>query len=273
MISRITFHASVYKSSPRESVFNPMLPHVTIIGRGHGATRAMAQTLLASGVYMGTPINRSSDLLPPEPMYDACRVLARHVRWLGGLEWDFSALHTMPIPDEFSELIHSYLRSVLAAPALRKGWKIPETTLAFPWIVRMFPDIRYIFWVRNPCDSILGRHKTDNLTDFGIDYPPTENERERRAISWLYQDKLVQATPKPKHWLEVRMEDFVLDQERTVTRLEDFLGFPLARIAVQPDAVGRWRTDNGEHTFGFLEPALSRYGYEIPGQIEENAVT
>lgn len=240
------------------------MPHITIIGRGHGATRAMAQTLLASGVYLGHPLNRSSDLLPPAQMYDACRVLARHVRWLGGLEWDFSELHTMPIPGEFTELIHGYLHSVLAAPAVHKGWKIPETTLAFPWIVRMFPEIRYIFWVRNPCDSILARHKTDDLAEFGIEYPRTENERERRAISWIYQDKLVQATPKPAHWLEVRMEDFVLDQEKTVARLEEFLGFPLARIATKGDAVGRWRSDEGEHYFDFLETAMRRYGYEIP---------
>lgn len=240
------------------------MPHITIIGRGHGATRAMAQTLLASGVYMGTPINRSSDLIPPGQMYDACRVLARHVKWLGGLEWDFSELHTMPIPDEFTELIHGYLHSVLAAPAPRKGWKIPETTLVFPWIVRMFPDIRYIFWVRNPCDSILARHKTDDLADFGIAYPPTENERERRAISWMYQDKLVRATPKPAHWLEVRMEDFVLEQEKTLTRLEAFLGFPLTRIPVRSDAVGRWHDDKGQHYFDFLQEALGRYRYEIP---------
>lgn len=240
------------------------MPHVTIIGRGHGATRAMAQTLLASGVYLGHPLNRSSDLLPPGPMYDACRVLGRHVRRLGGLEWDFSALHTMPIPDEFTALIETYLRSVLEAPAPRTGWKIPETTLVFPWIVRMFPEMHYINWTRNPCDSILARHKTDDLREFGIEYPPTENERERRAISWLYQDKLVQATPKPARWLEVRMEDFVLDQEQTVRRLEEFLGFPLARIDVRPDAVGRWRTDTGDHYFPFLEAAMRRHGYEIP---------
>lgn len=242
------------------------MPHVTIIGRGHGATRAMAQTLLASGVYLGHPLNRSSDLLPPGAMYEACRVMARHVKWLGGLEWDFSALHTLPIPDEFTELIHRYLRSVLDAPAPRTGWKIPETTLVFPWIVRMFPDIHYIQWTRNPCDSILARHKTDDLAEFGIDYPRTENIRERRAISWLYQDALIQATPKPARWLEVRMEDFVLDQEKTLARLEAFLGFPLARIPVLPEAVGRWRTDVGEHYFPFLADAMGRYGYEIPGE-------
>ena len=45
----------------------------------------------------------------------------------------------MKIDPRFTKLIESYLSSVLQSPALRKGWKIPETTLIFPWIVRMFP--------------------------------------------------------------------------------------------------------------------------------------
>jgi hypothetical protein len=234
---------------------------ITIIGRGHSATRAMSQTLSASGVFMGNRINRSGDLLPPQPMYDACRVLARYVEWKGDLEWDFSKLHEMPIPDEFTDLIHTYLQSVLAAPAPKKGWKIPETTLAFPWILRMFPDIKYIFWVRNPRDCILGRHMTDDLRDFGIDYPETEDVRRRRAISWIYQYKLVKSTPKPVNWIEVRMEDFVLRQEETLTQLEAFLGFPLARIPVHPETVGRYKTDDGVSMFDFLEPAMREYGY------------
>ncbi|MBI1298370.1 hypothetical protein GC175_25835 [bacterium] len=234
---------------------------ITIIGRGHSATRAMSQTLSASGVFMGNRLNRSGDLLPPQPMYDACRVLARSVEWKGGLDWDFSKLHDMPIPDEFTDLIHTYLQSVLAAPAPKKGWKIPETTLAFPWILRMFPDIKYIFWVRNPRDCILGRHVTDDLRTFGIDYLETEDERHRRAISWIYQYKLVKATPKPANWIEVRMEDFVLRQEETLARLEAFVGFPLARIPVHPETVGRYKTDDGESMFDFLEPAMREYGY------------
>ncbi len=41
-------------------------PFVTVIGRGHSGTRAMSHTLSASGVFMGSPLNESGDLLPPE---------------------------------------------------------------------------------------------------------------------------------------------------------------------------------------------------------------
>jgi hypothetical protein len=237
---------------------------ITIIGRGHSGTRAISHTLYASNVYMGSMLNASGDLLPPEAMYDACRVFARYVRWQGGLSWDFSALHTMDIPDEFTDLLYQYLQSVLDDRSEHKGWKIPETTLVYPWIVRLFPDIHYIFWVRNPRDCILGQHLTDDLSDFGVEYPKTDDLRRRRAISWKYQYDIVKATPRPARWIEVRFEDFVLKQEETLKRLEAFLGIPLARIIVRPDSVGRYQQDTGVNYFDFFEPAMREYGYEIP---------
>lgn len=236
----------------------------TIIGRGHSGTRAMSHTLSESGVYMGEPLNDSGDLVPPEDMYEACRVFGRHVKWKGGLEWDWSEALTMDIPDEFTRLIESYLKSVRASDAPDKGWKIPETTLVFPWIVRMFPDAQYIFWIRNPRDCILGEHVTDNLNDFCIEYPPTEDERLRRAISWKYQQDLVKATPKPAKWTEVRFEDFILKQDETLAKLEQFLGRKLAKIPVRTDPVGRWKRDEGVNYYDFLAPIMDEYGYERP---------
>lgn len=237
---------------------------ITIIGRGHGGTRAMSHTLQASGVYMGHPLNVSGDLLPPKAMYDACRVMARYVEWQGGLQWDFSALHTMPIPQEFTDLIHTYLVNVLKAPAPHKGWKIPETTLVFPWIIRMFPDAKYIHWVRNPRDNILARHLTDDLRDFGIDYPATDDERLRRAISWQYQFEIVKATPKPANWIIVRFEDFIQQQAATLDRLSAFLGIPLDAITVRAESVGRYTAADGVSYFDFLDEGMKTYGYEIP---------
>jgi len=234
---------------------------ITIIGRGHSGTRAMSHTLSASGVFMGQPLNVSGDLLPPEMMYDACHVFARYVDWQGDLSWNWERALAAKIPDEFKFLIHTYLTTVRLHNSEHKGWKIPETTLVFPWIMRMFPEIKYIFWIRDPRDCIIGRHLTDDLRDFGIEYPPTDDERLRRAISWKYQYDLVQAMPKPKHWIEVRLEDFVLRQDETLARLEDFLGLPLAKIPVNPEVIGRWKTDEQPHDFDFFAPALAQYGY------------
>jgi hypothetical protein len=225
---------------------------ITVIGRGHSGTRAMSHTLTASGVFMGEPLNKSGDLIPADDLYEACRVMARNVLHKGGLEWDFSQLHTMPIDSAFTRLVESYLGSVLGSSSDLRGWKLPETTLILPWIVRLFPDIRYIYWMRDPRDSILGAHLTDDLADFGVPYPATDDERLRRAISWRYQYDIMQATPSPVTRIDIRFEDFVTRQTETLGRLEKFLGFPPAVIPVQTEAVGRWRTDDGIHEFDFL---------------------
>ena len=235
---------------------------VTIIGRGHSGTRAISHTLSASGVYMGAELNLSGDLLPLcSNLYESCRVMARHVRHLGGARWDFSALQHMEIDPEFKRLVNSYLQDVLDSPAERKGWKLPETTLAYPWIVRMFPDIKYIYWIRDPRDCVVGAHNTDDLATFGVPYDHTDDERARRALSWKYQAEIFKATPRPKHLLEVRFEDFVLHQDETLKRLEAFLGFPLAKIPVRPESVGRWRGDGQRHDFEFFQEELAAYGY------------
>ena len=169
---------------------------ITVIGRGHSGTRAMSHTLSASGVYMGAQLNPSGDLVPAEDMYEACRVMASHVHYKGDLEWDFSRLHTVPIDPAFTRLIESFLSSVLHSGAERKGWKIPETTLVLPWIVRMFPDAYYIYWYRDPRDSIIGAHVTDDLSDFGVPYDKTDDPRLRRAIKAL--PRVSRASRRPR---------------------------------------------------------------------------
>ncbi len=239
---------------------------ITVIGRGHSGTRAIAHTLYASGVYMGELMNPTGDLVPPDKLYEACRMMARQVRWKGGLEWEFERLHTLDIEPEFVRTLESYLERILKTNLPNKGWKLPETTLIFPWLVRLFPNIKYIFWLRNPRDSILGDHLTDDLGIFGIPHPNADDPRLQRAISWKYQYDLVQSTPRPKHWIEVRFEDFVLKQDETLARLEDFLGLKLAKIPVNADAVGRWKQDSGANYFDFFAPAMQAWNYEMPVQ-------
>ena len=235
---------------------------VTVIGRGHSGTRAMSHTLSESGVFMGEPLNGSGDLLPPQKMYEACRVFAEFVDYKGGLEWDFSRVINMEPTKEFRNLIEEYLVSVLSSQSENKGWKIPETTLIYPWIVKMFPDIRYIHWVRDPRDCILNSHLTDNLRDFGIDFPETQDIRESRAYSWRYQREIMKATPLPANVLNLRFEDMVFNQDKTLKKLEDFLGIKMAKIEMRPDSVGRYKTAEGKYMFDFFEEEMKECGYE-----------
>lgn len=215
---------------------------VTVIGRGHSGTRAMSHTLTESGVFMGATLNRSGDLIPAEDLYEACRVFSTNVEHRGGLDWDFSKTHTMPIDPAFTKLVESYLSTVLESDEPMRGWKLPETTLILPWIVRMFPDIHYIYWMRDPRDCILGHHLTDDLERFGVPHDPSDDIRELRIASWMYQYEIMKATPAPRNRISVRFEEFVLNQEETLGRLSAYLAMPMAKIEVRPESIGRWRT-------------------------------
>lgn len=105
---------------------------ITVIGRGHSGTRAIALTLQASGVFMGSTLNESTDMLPPQDMYDACRVIGGYVKHRGGTDWDFSDILNGDIDPKFVELVEKYLESVLSRRSAARGWKLPETTLAYP---------------------------------------------------------------------------------------------------------------------------------------------
>lgn len=236
-------------------------PLIIVIGRGHSGTRAISRTLRESGVFMGATLNASYDLVPATEMYEACRVFGRHVIHRGGLEWDFTKAISSPVDPEFEQLVRSYASSVLRHNRGIRGWKLPETTLVFPWIVRMFPNAYYISWVRDPRDSIIGRHLTDDLADFGVPYDRVDDEREMRAISWKYQRSIVAATVKPDRWIEIRFEDFVIDQAATLERLEAFLGIRMAVVPVRPESLGRFRTDDGRNSFPFLEKDIEELGY------------
>ena len=39
---------------------------ITVIGRGHGGTRAMSHTLQESGVHTGAPIHGAGGTIPPD---------------------------------------------------------------------------------------------------------------------------------------------------------------------------------------------------------------
>jgi len=262
----------------------------TLIGRGHSGTRAFCKLLVDSGLYMGPKLSSSYCYSPINAygrftgtrialrlnvfegaMYQAARIFARHVDQVGTTEWDFPRGIEAPIPERFVTLVDRYLDPIDSAPG-PKGWKLPETLLMFPWLTRIRPDIRYVHWVRDPRDVLLHRHLTDDLTRFNVpaDYSglrlkwawDRDIKMRRRAISWKYQHDLIEQSPKPKHWLVVRFEDFILDHENEIKRISEFLDVPLSPIPVNKSAVGRWKAQPRIEGLELLHPLMESYGYD-----------
>jgi hypothetical protein len=235
---------------------------VIVIGRGHSGTRLISFALQEAGVYMGEPHNIAGDLLPPQPLYEASRLIGPEVKQIGEYEWDFSRLVDNEIPAAFQENLEIYLQSLLNSEAEYKGWKLPENTLIFPWLVRVFPKAKFIYWVRDPRDSILGLHGTDRLEKWRV--PAKKfllHSRKLRAASWKYQYDIVAQTPKPEHFLTIRFEDFILKQPEVREELGAFLGLSVPEISVNPDKVGGWRRGIPRPTYGFLKQAMKDLHY------------
>lgn len=234
----------------------------TVISRGHSGTRLISHTLSASGFFMGYKQNESGDMLDlrygkPRRMYEACSTIGNFVKCTGKYTWDFSEALSMNPTDFFIKFVNEYLDQILNSNKPNKGWKLPETNLAYPWIVKMFPDIKYIYWIRDPRDCILKEHYTDNLDRFNIPHIPVEIEMDRRMISWKYQSELFKATPPPKHLIKIRYEDFVLDQDNELQRLSEFLGVEMKKILVSAEPIGRWKNQ-----YNMFNSEIYEYGYE-----------
>lgn len=234
---------------------------IIIIGRGHSGTRALGATLFTSGVYMGN-ISPSFDLIPGKPMYRVARHAGMYVRMIRPFEWDFSRLLAMSIPDLCRKLVDEYLSGFEGHSFY--GWKLPETTLALPWITQMYPDAYYIHWVRDGRDNILKFHGTDRLKNWRIPSGGVAEKNNRlqcAAISWKYHEDLIAITPKPQHWLKVRFEDFVQHQGETLARLSDYLGIGLNAIPVFHDVVGRYLTEELNGVVEIMRPQLVEHRY------------
>ena len=150
--------------------------------------------------------------------------------------------------------------------AATRGWKIPETTLTFPWIVRMFPDVRYVFWIRNPRDCVIGRQHHGQPRRLGRWLPAHRRHPAlRRAISWKYQYDLVNATPAAPALDRGALRGF-----RPTPGGNARPAGVLPRHQAGPDSgepPKRWAGGGptpAPNYYPFFAPAMERYGYEIP---------
>jgi len=234
-----------------------------ICGRGHGGTRIPSKLLHKNGVFMGTRLNQSADLVPPNKMYEAVQYINKFVKYKGNYTWDFSYLINNKPDTKFTSLVNEYLKDVLTHRE-PKGWKLPESTFAFPWLVKMFPDIKYIIWSRHPYDSIFSNHLTDNLERWNINIPDKGfGLKMKRSISWKYQYDMVNCDKQPKKVLHMKYEDFCMHPKENTKILGYFLKLKLKPVKTHTNSVYKWkRSDINFNRFKFLKGPMEELGYD-----------
>lgn len=238
---------------------------IIVLGRGHSGTRAIANLLQSNGIFLGYPLVDSSDLVPATPVYEACRIFGQKIVSTGNFSWNFDDAINAEIPKHFEELIAVYLRSFFESKWQWKGWKLPETTLIFPWIFRMFPDAYYLYLVRDPRDSVLRDHLTDDLGFFGIPTYSISETYQRRLLSWKYHFELIESSCRllsPKRFQTIHFERLVLNTEIVIQEISDFLGLQLHQIQMHAETVGRHKHHPTIDTT-LVSSAMQRLGYII----------
>ncbi len=228
---------------------------IIIIGRGHSGTRVISNLLHSNGYFTGN-LNKSYDMVPPQLMYSAAQFYGDFVQRIGKFKWKFPQGEP---PQAFRQLVKLYLKTIIQSDAKEKYFKLPETTLCYPWIIKMFPNAHFIHWIRDPRD--FGKHLSDNFDRWNIPHPPIENDRIRSAISCKYQWDIVESAHRPKRFIRIRYEDFCRDQESQLERLKTFIGKSLKPVEVKTDSVQKWKNDPEHINFGFLKEMITAGDY------------
>ena len=92
-----------------------------------------------------------------------------------------------------------------------------------------------------------------------------------RAVAWKYFYDLIDATRSDERFkkqkqnskfLQIRFEDFILEQDKWLKILEDFTESKLAKIPVSKEPIGRWKKDPGLYSFDFFDRYLEKLEYE-----------
>ncbi len=236
---------------------------VIIVGRAHGGTRILPEAMKDSGVYFGEPLNIASDLLPQPPMAKACRIFGPFVDRSGRYDWDFTRAVKTEIPDEFIGHLTEYLKVLIASDAPRVGWKIPNSTLIYPWLVRLLPEANFIHWVRHPEGSTSVMTGVDRLEKWNVPckkFLLHDWNYRMRAASWKYHYDIVNDTPRPRHFLQVRFEDYIGNQQDARSLVEQHLGLRLKTLGLDRKKVWEPKKD-WRKKYPFLTKAMDELDY------------
>jgi hypothetical protein len=284
---------------------------ICVIGKGHSGTGFLASILDESGVYMGAKTNRDMDKFPYNNIYRIMSLPVGHIHgkkanpWSGkiresrvliknartfvdkatnecpNVEWDFSKMISWGIPKFVRKEMKDYLkdlddhREYDAFTDKLVGWKMTESNLIYPWLVRLYPDWYYIHLVRDVRDILLRPELTDsemhtnlfNVREYKAS--PSKNTKRRnslvQAINWKYQLDIVKSIETP-NYIRITLEDLVMSHGEVIKKLSHFLGFEVNPGSPRKEVVESWKGKSGKgcenwEEFSFLNDYMEELKY------------
>lgn len=207
---------------------------VVIICRGHSGSRSIATFFTKNGFFFGNNMNVSMDKKPYNVMEGMSRYCINNCYKFKGLDFNIKIDKTQ-LNHIKTILNNKYLYDILPV-SQNKGWKLTSTIFIYPLLVQIHPDFYYLWLTRSI--SKKNEHSRGNANDRFLSNMGKIKKRNVIEKSWYMHYQIVKKTPKPKNFLHLKFEDFILDQETQVKRIEDWLEMKLpGRIKVYKDRI------------------------------------
>jgi sulfotransferase family protein len=253
---------------------------VILLGRGGSGTRILSQFGVANGVFIGNEVSASGDSLE---WVDTIYGLAIECATLG-------VTAGSPRDALWRDRLRRQAALVLAranrAPDDLWGWKLPETMLALPLVLRAFARARIIHLVRHPLTSALRRtHMTSRLDNpigravlpaayraSGLDPAQIvrDDEYVHNAVTWNFQLRnvldAIDEAGAGRRVLQIHYEDCCADPAAAQKRVGRFLG--TQALGVSAPVIDRARThadrfadDRIDRIWSICGATASRIGY------------
>lgn len=216
-------------SIPKILIDSPII----ITGRGGSGTRLLSKLMQGIDIFLGNEINETEDSIEwVGPIYDL--VVNRRSLKNGS----FNEKHINRLRENAKNIL-----TIKECNTGLWGFKLPETMLCIPELLKAFPNAKIIHLVRHPVSISMRRsHMTSRLnnpvgktvlhdayTHFGFDVKGISNKEEyfNNAISWAYQLHLLtnficDASPK-QHVLHVKYEEITTNPTKVLNSILDYL--------------------------------------------------
>ena len=250
---------------------------------GGSGTRAVAQVLIESGVYMGDDLNRPNDnliftrLFKNPKWYKNSRQSLVNMRlailkeYMGNdtltlknaTELVKAAIYNPTFTSNYAFYL-KVIRKILNDKKDRKlwGWKEPNTHIYIQDLINYFDNFKYIHVLRHGLDMAFSKNK-QQLYNWGYKYNiclnGIENEDEvayNQLVYWIKstQEVLEKSQALGDNFLLLNHSTFCEKPKEQIKRIIDFLGFEkgreelaqLASIPNTPSTLNRYRHFNIE---------------------------
>ena len=161
-------------------------------------------------------------------------------------------------------MLETYLKPLLESDSPKLGWKIPNSNLIYPWLVRLLPDASFIHWARHPEGSTSVMMGIDRLEKWNVPckkFILHDWNYKVRAASWKYHYDIVRKTPLPQRFLELRFEDYLTDQNAVKEKVELFANVKLKTLDLNKKKAWTPKKD-WRKKYPFLTQAMDALEYE-----------